>query len=254
MPGAVAPALSCAANAQRKAHELSQVQPNTSGIPRAMLDDLLRALLGVPGFVAAVPSALWPSGVHTSIGVSGPHGFVGRFRALRHQRATSRPSHPAPDVRDDAYVPLVGTGRTDINHAFLKNVSRIFSRRGLNRPNILNRLAKLVFQRAKAETVVMLSQSIHPVVMLKCRPFEPYRTGTDRGADLSGRGKEVRWPPPAALPGAGPSFRAFDRAGQHETYSQTRGNMSSRHSPPPSFSLGAVVTARQRRIRRIWRR
>src|SRR5579859_7579135 len=54
MPGAVAPAVSCAANAQKKAHEESQVQPNTSGIPRAMFDDLYRALLGVPGFVVTV--------------------------------------------------------------------------------------------------------------------------------------------------------------------------------------------------------
>jgi len=33
----------------------SQVQPNTSGIPRAMLDDLFRALLGVPGVLVTVP-------------------------------------------------------------------------------------------------------------------------------------------------------------------------------------------------------
>jgi hypothetical protein len=32
----------------------SQVQPNTSGIPRAMLDDLFRALLGVPGVLVTV--------------------------------------------------------------------------------------------------------------------------------------------------------------------------------------------------------
>ena len=54
MPGAVAPALSCAAKAKRTHTSWSQVQPNTSGIPRAMFDDLLRALLGVPGFVATV--------------------------------------------------------------------------------------------------------------------------------------------------------------------------------------------------------
>ena len=34
----------------------SQVQPNTSGIPRAMLDDLFRALLGVPGVLVTVAS------------------------------------------------------------------------------------------------------------------------------------------------------------------------------------------------------
>ena len=55
MPGAVAPAVSCAGGSKENAHEWSQVQPNTSGIPRAMLDDLYRALLGVPGVLVTVP-------------------------------------------------------------------------------------------------------------------------------------------------------------------------------------------------------
>src|SRR5579859_7812432 len=54
MPGAVAPAVSCAAAIKRTHTSSTQVQPNTSGIPRAMLDDLFRALLGVPGFVVTV--------------------------------------------------------------------------------------------------------------------------------------------------------------------------------------------------------
>ena len=42
-----------------------------------MLDDLFRALLGVPGLLATVPRLI-TLGVHTSVGVSGPHGFVER--------------------------------------------------------------------------------------------------------------------------------------------------------------------------------
>jgi hypothetical protein len=42
-----------------------------------MLDDLYRDLLGVPGVLATVPQAN-DLGVHTSVGVSGPHGFVER--------------------------------------------------------------------------------------------------------------------------------------------------------------------------------
>ena len=41
-------------NAQRTHTSSQQVQPNTSGIPRAMLDDLSRALLGVPGVLVTV--------------------------------------------------------------------------------------------------------------------------------------------------------------------------------------------------------
>jgi hypothetical protein len=54
MPGAVAPALSCAEERKKTHTSWSQVQPNTSGIPRAMLDDLFRALLGVPGVLVTV--------------------------------------------------------------------------------------------------------------------------------------------------------------------------------------------------------
>jgi hypothetical protein len=58
MPGAVAPAVSCAGKLKKTHTSWSQVQPNTSGIPRAMLDDLFRALLGVPGVLVTVPLGL----------------------------------------------------------------------------------------------------------------------------------------------------------------------------------------------------
>jgi hypothetical protein len=43
--------------AKRTHTSRSQVQPNTSGIPRAMFDDLFRALLGVPGVLVTVARA-----------------------------------------------------------------------------------------------------------------------------------------------------------------------------------------------------
>ena len=82
MPGAVAPAVSCA----RVVRERTRAVTGTTGqpgIPRAMLDDLFRALLGVPGVLVTVARS---RGLDTSIGVSGPHGFVGhvaRFRPAR---------------------------------------------------------------------------------------------------------------------------------------------------------------------------
>src|SRR6185437_14051090 len=43
--------------------------------------------------------------LNASVGASGPHGFAVRISALR-LRAPLRPSHPALNVRDDAYAPL----------------------------------------------------------------------------------------------------------------------------------------------------
>ena len=60
-----------------------------------------------PGFLATV--ALWIiTRLDSSVGESEPHDFAVRVRAAR-LAAPTRPSHPAPDVRDDAYAPLVGT-------------------------------------------------------------------------------------------------------------------------------------------------
>ncbi|GLH78353.1 hypothetical protein SSBR45G_32620 [Bradyrhizobium sp. SSBR45G] len=42
-----------------------------------------------------------------SIGAPGPHDFAVRNGSAR-PAPPLRPSHPAPDIRDDAYAPLVG--------------------------------------------------------------------------------------------------------------------------------------------------
>src|ERR1700749_4617295 len=42
-----------------------------------------------------------------SVGMSGPHGFAVRDISAS-SRTPPRPPHPAPNVRDDAYAPLIG--------------------------------------------------------------------------------------------------------------------------------------------------
>jgi hypothetical protein len=61
----------------------------------------------------------------TSPGVPGPHAFAVTLRC-RSSRDTWRPSHPASNVRDDAYAPHEEAGRRPDNHNFPKNVRIIF--------------------------------------------------------------------------------------------------------------------------------
>ena len=93
---------------------VSQVTPESPGIPRAMVYGLYRALPGEPGFLATVaPEKLASQELDTSVGVSGPHGFSVRltrrssYSAIRVHRILSR-------VRDDLEPPLWGTGRRGI--------------------------------------------------------------------------------------------------------------------------------------------
>jgi hypothetical protein len=66
-----------------------------------------------------------------SIGASGPHDFAVRDNAARHA-SLSRPPHPAPNVRDDAYAPLVEAGRRINKAASAKRRSEIFLLEGLD--------------------------------------------------------------------------------------------------------------------------
>src|SRR6201999_1805031 len=50
----------------------------SSGIPRAMVLRLIRALLGVPGLLASVACRFVTSGLDTSVGVPGPRDFAVR--------------------------------------------------------------------------------------------------------------------------------------------------------------------------------
>ncbi len=86
-----------------------------------------------------------------SIGAPGPHDFTVRMmpsvRARKHTATSSRPPHPAPDVRDDAYVPLVGQDDAEYAHILKIRNRNIFHRRAgqlfaepARRPNHLARL------------------------------------------------------------------------------------------------------------------
>src|ERR1700736_2395828 len=63
---------------------VSQVTPESPGIPRAMVYGLYRALPGEPGFLATVaPEKLASQELDTSVEVSGPHDFAVRLSAAR---------------------------------------------------------------------------------------------------------------------------------------------------------------------------
>ena len=96
---------------KRKHTSSPQVQPNTSGIPRAMFDDLLRALLGVPGsLVTVVGRNTCFAQLDTSVGVPGPRDFAVRAGFARPAKP-ARPSHPAPRfVTIGRNVPRVEAG------------------------------------------------------------------------------------------------------------------------------------------------
>ena len=83
---------------------VSQVTPESPGIPHAMVYGLLRALPGAPGFLATVACAT-SRRLDTSVGVSGPHAFSVRLKRPR-QKRHQRPPHPAANVRDDRETPL----------------------------------------------------------------------------------------------------------------------------------------------------
>ena len=87
-----------------KLTRVSQVTPESPGIPHAMVYGLLRALPGAPGFLATVACAT-SRRLDTSVGVSGPHAFSVRIRRPR-QKHRPRPPHPAANVRDDRETPL----------------------------------------------------------------------------------------------------------------------------------------------------
>src|ERR1700680_327555 len=88
---------------------VSQVTPESPGIPRAMVYGLYRALPGEPGFLATVASGIASTDLTPASGrqdhTSSPSAsapFV--FQRPRVHRILSR-------VRDDLEPPLCGTGR-----------------------------------------------------------------------------------------------------------------------------------------------
>jgi hypothetical protein len=106
----------------------------TSGLPCAMSCGLYVISPGT-GFLAPVTGAMLSHRrrLDASIGAPGPHDFAVRMmpfvRARKHTATSSRPPHPAPDVRDDAYVPLVGQDGAEYAHIPKKRNREIFRER-----------------------------------------------------------------------------------------------------------------------------
>ena len=70
-----------------------------------------------------------------SVGASEPHDFAVREAGAFVFRATSRPPHPVPNVRDDRETPLSGTGWRAYNFDLGKSRTGIFLRKGLDYRN-----------------------------------------------------------------------------------------------------------------------
>jgi hypothetical protein len=87
-------------NAQRTHTSSQQVQPNTSGIPRAMLDDLFRALLGVPGFSSHRAPGLLTRGLTPASGCRDHTALSNASPALR-PCASIASIATRPTFRDD---------------------------------------------------------------------------------------------------------------------------------------------------------
>jgi hypothetical protein len=111
MPGArCARSRACSVESTRVSHHGHT--GNTRHSPRDGFNGLYRAL---PGDRALLPPSLSGNDfrqLDASVGASGPHVFAVRFGAVR-QRHYSRPSHPAPNVRDDRDTPLKWDGMAE---------------------------------------------------------------------------------------------------------------------------------------------
>jgi hypothetical protein len=90
----------------------------SSGIPCATVLTLMARSPRGPGLIAPVIARLVTARLGLSVGRPGPHAFASAsapFVRTRHSRAPPmRPSHPAPNVRDDREAPLLiehGTAR-----------------------------------------------------------------------------------------------------------------------------------------------
>ena len=89
-----------------------------------------------------------PHALDTCLGVSGPHDFAVRFDIARPTIST-RPSHPAPNTRDDREAPLFsGTGRRELVEMICPTgITKYFSQQDWTAQISLNPLAKLDFAR-----------------------------------------------------------------------------------------------------------
>src|ERR1700726_1707184 len=94
---------------------VSQVTPESPGIPRAMVYGLFRALPGDRAFLPPSPAKVAFRELDASVGASGPHVFAVRLSAVRQERI--RVHRIPPRVRDDRDTPLEWGGTA--NHIVL---------------------------------------------------------------------------------------------------------------------------------------
>src|SRR5438874_11543935 len=109
MPGARC-ARSLACKIKKHTSIVTTVTPGSPGIPRAMVLTVSFALSPVTGLSCHCRQQKYFRQLDASVGASGPHDFAVREARAFVFRATSRPPHPAPNVRDDRETPLSGTG------------------------------------------------------------------------------------------------------------------------------------------------
>jgi hypothetical protein len=118
----------------------------TTGIPCTMVLTVSFVLFPVTGlFCHRHLAGQMPTRLSASVGAPEPHDFT--VRLLRHSSDdVPRPSHPAPNVRDDREPPLLWVrdgvkGKGD----FSKRPSGIFLQGGLDDPNQLELLGEISF-------------------------------------------------------------------------------------------------------------
>ena len=105
-----------------------QVQPERPGLPCANgFNGVLRALPGVHDLLVTVAGRSSPADLAPAKGCQ-DHTSSSVRKKRRSSREALRPSHPALNVRDDAYAPLVEAGRREDVHDFRFSEREIFSR------------------------------------------------------------------------------------------------------------------------------
>jgi hypothetical protein len=88
-------------------HTSRQVRPKRSGIPCAVVLRLLRALPGVPGFLATVARGIFRE-LDSSVGESEPHGLT--VRIVPHVLRRNASIAARTTIRDDRETPLMRAG------------------------------------------------------------------------------------------------------------------------------------------------
>jgi hypothetical protein len=137
------------------------------------LNGFLRALPGDRALLPPSPSGCLSAKLDTSVGASGPHDFAVRDRQ-RSSHAPARPSHPAPNVRDDRETPLLREQDAGISGVDLPDgTSGIFFALGLDDPNHVESLREIA---VLAQRFCGPRGSCKPAIFRKIELICPCRT------------------------------------------------------------------------------